>query len=186
MEQNPDLKLVKNSLKNLNEFGKIVDKYEESINRYIRRISNFPEEELKEILQEIFIKVWINLNEFDQNLKFSSWIYRIAHNEIISSYRKKVARGDDKKISIDENLFQIKDENSDLIKEINNKLTAQIIREHLNKMEQKYKEVLILKYFEDKSYEEISQILKIPSSTVGTLINRGKKIFKNSFNINQI
>ena len=77
-----DLQLVKLSLKDHQNFRYLVERYEPLLLRYMRRIANVSKEEAEDLLQEIFIKVYKNLNGFDQKLKFSSWIYRIAHNEI--------------------------------------------------------------------------------------------------------
>ena len=66
----------------------IMKKYEIPLKRYVGRISNFSQEEIEDILQEVFIKVYQNINDFDDSLKFSSWIYRITHNHVISKFRK--------------------------------------------------------------------------------------------------
>ena len=83
-----DAELVELALENQAYFSDIVYRYQTKLTYYIRRLSNFPDEEIEDILQDVFIKVYKNLNDFDQSLKFSSWIYRITHNEVISKYRK--------------------------------------------------------------------------------------------------
>ncbi len=173
-----DEELIKKSLEDLDFFGELVDRYEPKLKNYILRISAFSLEEAEEILQEVFLKVWKNMNDFSPDMKFSSWIYRIAHNETISAYRKSAARGEDKKMELDETLFEILPDKVDLTKEIDQKLNAHLVRKVLENMSENYREVLILYFLEDKSYEEISDILRKPMGTVATLLNRAKQNFR--------
>jgi RNA polymerase sigma-70 factor, ECF subfamily len=163
---------------NLEAFGKLIKSYEAKLKRYIMRISHFSEPEAEEILQEVFLKSWKNLNSYDSSLKFSNWIYRITHNETISSFRKHKSRGYDRTDSIDDSLFQLADDNIDFAKDLDRKHRSLEVRKSIQELPKKYKEVLVLRYFEDKSYDEISDILKKPAGTVATLINRAKKALK--------
>jgi RNA polymerase sigma-70 factor, ECF subfamily len=179
MSQNSsDEQLAKKSVNDLDAFAELIGRYEEKLIRYILRISNIRTEEAEEILQEVFLKAWKNINDFDPSLKFSSWIYRITHNETISHHRKRTTRGEDKKISIDDALFQVQSKELPIPEQLDQKLRAKQVHDAIDKMDEKYKEILILRYFEDKSYEEISDILKRPSGTVATLISRAKKQFE--------
>ncbi|PIU78076.1 MAG: hypothetical protein COS72_03485, partial [Candidatus Moranbacteria bacterium CG06_land_8_20_14_3_00_43_56] len=87
-----DEELVALTLKNQDFFSCIVERYEAKLTRYIRRISAATQEDAEDLLQEIFVKVYRNLYGFDPSLKFSSWIYRIAHNQVISQWRKTKSR----------------------------------------------------------------------------------------------
>ncbi|MCX6779834.1 MAG: RNA polymerase sigma factor, partial [Candidatus Magasanikbacteria bacterium] len=73
------------------------------------------------------------------------------------------------------------DEKFDLNEHIDNKQMREKISEGLSELKEKYREPLILYYFEQKSYEEISDILRLPRNTVGVLIMRGKEKLKESF-----
>ncbi len=84
-----DQEFVKVALKDRHAFSEIVHRYEAAIRRYVKRLGCKNENDVDDVLQEIFIKVFINLNDYDPNLKFSSWLYRIAHNETISFFRKR-------------------------------------------------------------------------------------------------
>jgi len=153
----------------------IMKRYEQKLMRYIKRISGVSQEDAEDILQEVFIKVYQNLNDFDNYLKFSSWIYRITHNHAISVFRKKKARAEGR-------IFEISDEEMnnissglDLEKEVDRKLNKEALKKVLNKLDSKYREVLMLKFLEERDYREISDIIKKPMGTVATLINRAKK-----------
>lgn len=171
-----DEEVVLKALQNMDMFEVIVERYEKKLLRYVHRISAFSPEEAEEILQEIFIKAWKNLNGFSTKLKFSSWIYRIAHNQTIDHFRKATARGDTESIQISEELYlPTKD---DLKKELDVKMSADAIAKVLAAMPEKYREVLVLHFLEDKDYLEICDILKCPKGTVAIRMSRAKKIFR--------
>ena len=87
-KQLSDREIVEKSLADIDYFSCLYDRYESRLFRYIKRIALVNDEQAHDILQEAFIKIWRNLNEFDQSLKLSSWIYRIVHNETVSCWRK--------------------------------------------------------------------------------------------------
>lgn len=170
-----DIDLVKLALSDQENFVYLIEKYEKPLFRYIRRISSFSSEDIEDLLQEVFIKVYKNLNGFDKSLKFSSWIYRIAHNEVISYYRKvKVRPAAFEGELNDEILDNIKSDFS-LEDILEKKFTKELVKQLLSQMDIKYREVLVLRYLEEKDYGEISDILKKPKGTVATLLNRAKK-----------
>ena len=176
-----DLTLIQLSLEDHRNFEVLMERYEPLLLRYIKRIANVSREEAEDLLQEIFIKVYRNLNGFDQKLKFSSWIYRIAHNEIVNHVYKQKVRSVVTSMD-DNNEHHLKQgkwtEESDAYFDLESKESSKRLRDALMELPEKYREVLILKFFEDKSYREISDILKKPEGTVATLINRAKKKFK--------
>ena len=169
-----DQELVALTLANQEHFLHIVNRYQQKLLSFILRISNVAPDEAQDLLQEVFIKVYKNLNGYDPRLKFSSWIYRITRNHVISNYRK--IKNKPQVLS-----WEFNEENlNGLTSEINiEKSTDQaLLREQitntLDQLKPKYREVLVLRYFEEKSYDEISDIIKKPRGTVGTLINRAK------------
>ncbi len=175
-QKNTDEELAQIANGNIDAFEELISRYETKLSRYIARIANFSEEENEEILQEIFIKVWKNINSFSADLKFSSWIYRIAHNETISIFRKAKSRGISTQVELTEELF-IPDK-IDFVKELDDKISSQNIQNILLEMDTKSREILVLKFLEEQSYEEISDILKLPLGTIATRINRAKKSFR--------
>ena len=173
-----DVELVGMSLIDSMHFLCLTKRYEDKLLRYIIRISKFSREDAEDVLQDVFIKTYFNLNDFDKDLKFSSWIYRIAHNEAVSAIRKKVVRPS---IALDvEDLVKFGD-SFDMTKEMDNALDRKMIDEALSKLDEKYREVLVLRFLDEKDYVEIADILKKPISTVGNLILRGKKLFKDEY-----
>ena len=177
-EDKTDEELAKLATEDQTYFLCIINRYQEKLFYYIRRISNVSIEEAEDILQDVFIKVYKNLNDFDVDLKFSSWIYRITHNQVISNFRKIQARPQNAGVDLNDDSYLKLASNLDIEYEVNNKLLKKNIYQILNSMDKKYKDVLVLKFFEEKDYKEISDILKIPMGTVASLMNRAKKKFR--------
>ncbi len=171
-----DEELVISSLSKQEDFKYIIERYEGKFSQYIRRKTTVSKEDIEDLLQDIFIKIYLNLRGFDTSLKFSSWGYRIAHNEIITWYRKKKIRP---QINFEdyeeENLINIFKEDTDIEKEFGKAELKKHIKEAIEKLDEKYKDIIVLRFLEEKEYEEISDILQIPLGTVSTLIHRGKK-----------
>lgn len=157
-------------------YSEIIRRYQTKLSHYLRKFFR-NQDELEDVLQEVFIKVYRNLYGFDIEKKFSSWIYRITHNEAINHLKKN----SNKNISLDEQEWEIVDNKFNLNDHIDKKQLREKITKGLFELKEKYREPLILYYFEQKSYEEISDILRLPRNTVGVLIMRGKEKLKESF-----
>ncbi len=158
--------------KNQEAYHEIMTRYQNKLLRYATHLVN-NEEEAKDVVQNSFIKAFVNLNSFNIAKNFSSWIYRIVHNEAMNVIAKR------KYESPIEEGFDIADENK---RDAQNNLEQQEIKEMAHRcfseMPILYSEPLSLFYLEEKSYEEISDILRIPIGTVGTRINRAKILMK--------
>jgi len=151
-------------------YAEIIKRYQTKLMRYATYIMG-DEHTGADIVQESFIKAYINLNGFDTKKKFSSWIYRIVHNEAMNILTKhKKQQPVDDQIDIDSGV-NVEDEF------IKNELISQA-HHCLDQMPVLYKEPLSLFYLEEKSYEEISDILRIPVGTVGTRVNRARGMMK--------
>ncbi len=111
-------------------------------------------------------------------MKFSSWIYRIVHNTTITEWKKSKSYGKDQQIKIDNELFENLPAGIDLVKKFQKGDNNKEIRKILNILPEKYSEVLVLKFLEEKNYNEISDILKKPPGTIATLIHRAQKAFR--------
>lgn len=177
-DEKTDEELAQLTLKDENFYAILVERYEEKLTRYILRISGGSKEDVEDTLQDVFISAYKNLNDFDPNLKFSSWIYRIAHNKVISHFRKVTARPRTVTYEGDGQLLNILASDLDIARDLERKYTGEEVKSILNELDEKYKEVLVLKFLEEKDYKEISDILEKPMGTVATLINRAKKQFK--------
>jgi RNA polymerase sigma-70 factor, ECF subfamily len=178
LKSQKDEELVVLSLNDAQVFGLLIDRYETKLKRYIHRLTNVSDDDVQDLLQDVFIKAYYNLNGFDTSLSFSSWMYRIAHNVVISQHRKIKARPQGHAISIDEDLLRVLASELETDKEVHLSYLQKNIQSVFAQMDIKYIEVLQLRYFEQKDYKEISDILKKPTGTVSTLLSRAKKQFK--------
>jgi len=179
-DKKSDKQLVRLTLKNTDHFECLVRRYEEKLSRYIRRLTHLDTETIEDLLQEVFLKIYKNLNDYDPDFPFSSWAYRIAHNEAVSHFRKSDKKPKTVQIDNEEgvNFLDILPDDINLRDDYVKKELAQKVRVLIDELPEKYRAVLILKFLEEKSYEEISDILKIPPGTVATQLNRAKAQFK--------
>ncbi len=170
-----DSELVELSKENPDFFEELVVRYERKLFSFVRRISYFSQEDIEDIVQEAFIKVYKSLNAFDNSFEFSTWIYRITRNTTFDAIRRKHTRPQSARLE-EEEILKIFRSGVDLEKE---KIVADDIskiKKIIEDMPIKYKEVFILKFIEEKSYEEIMDIIKKPKGTIATLISRGRKM----------
>jgi RNA polymerase sigma-70 factor (ECF subfamily) len=181
LNEKSDLELVKLTLLDQENFLYLVQRYEKKLLRFIQRISGLGPDDAQDLLQEVFIKVYQNLNDFDHGLKFSSWIYRITHNQVVSNYRKNKSRPQISLFDLDIESYENLASDFDVSQSMDQEILRQKMSKALDGLELKYKEVIILKYLEDRSYEEISDIIKKPLSTVGTLLRRAKQALAKEF-----
>lgn len=181
LKEKTDAELVNLSLKNPDHFVELVNRYEKKLFRYVRRLSGLESESIEDVLQEAFIKVYTNLNDYNPNFNFSSWAYRITHNETINYLKKNKKQfilpleTDDKETK---NLIDALESESNIMDETIRKELSEKVRKAINLLPEKYREILVLRYMEELDYREISDILRIPMGTVATTINRAKEKFK--------
>ncbi len=177
-----DAELVRRSLESPDEFRHIIEKYQEPLRRYVRRIARAGTDETDIILQDIFIKTYENLNDFDQDLTFSSWIYRISHNESIDHLRRNKRGGtslddaayDDESVTLAETIAA----DEDMTADIDKTFLRDNVKIVLDELDPQYRAVLVLRFLEERDYKEISDILRKPPGTIATLIHRAKKEFR--------
>lgn len=159
-------------------FGLLVERYEDKMLRYARRFL-FNQHDAEDAVQEVFLKAYINMRSFNSTRRFSPWLYRIAHNELLNSLRKKMH--EPIPFFDPDTLLPHPVAREQTDQPINEKELKELISANLDKLPQKYREPLVLYYFQDLSYQEISDILQIPVSTVGVRISRAKLALRNFF-----
>lgn len=166
--------LVQNG--NKDAYGELMLRFEPKINRYAHRFFR-EKEEITDLVQDVFIKAYVNIQSFDKTQKFSPWIYRIAHNEFVNKIAWKSIR----------NLVPLDGDDflglalaapEDTMREAMKLDDKRVMEKYLSELDEKYKTPIILFYYDDLSYDEISDILQIPPNTVGVRIKRGKDKLK--------
>ncbi len=184
-EKKSDEELAELSTDSEQAFHALIKRYEKKMLVYISRSTGGAPELSEDILQETFLKVYKNLNGFDSSLIFSSWLYRIAHNEIVNAHRKnkKDMLTDSMETALySDGLPAFISETVDISEVIISDEKILKIKELLFTLPTKYQDIIVLRYLEEKDYNEISDILKIPMGTVATQINRAKKKLKKIIN----
>ena len=173
----PDATLVARALRDPRAYGAIVRRFEAVLRRYVKRLLGRHGQAADDVVQDVFVKAYVNLNGYDQSRALGPWLYRIAHNEAVSYLRKRgrepsVIDGEDGQLI----LAKLRDENAFGAAP----LQDSGIHQALAGLAPRYRDVLLLRYVEDKSYDEISDILQMPPGTVATRIRRGLERLKSA------
>lgn len=165
------------------KFGVLMERYQAKLFRYGKKFMS-REDNIEDVVQDVFIKAYQNIKSFDVNQKFSPWIYRIAHNTYINAI-KKTSIGPSYIFDFDTLLSHTVVEDP-IVREREQKEIKEIVEQGLSQIEPKYREILVLYYIEDLSYKEIAEILHIPVGTVGVRIMRAKEILKEKYKSSKV
>ncbi|MCK5077689.1 MAG: sigma-70 family RNA polymerase sigma factor [Calditrichia bacterium] len=179
-----DKKIILNILLgNINEFKIIVEKYEKLVFHIINRLISSKNDK-EELYQEIFIKVFKNLESFRFQSKLSTWIGKIAYNTTLNFLGKRnssiidVVENEDMNLSMQKSDFKSPESFAE------EKNLALIVKEHINNLPDKYKMIISLYHMEDFSYSEISEIMNMPEGTVKNYLFRARKLLKEKMSLN--
>lgn len=160
-------------------FAWIMKKYKGPLQNLIFKMVN-DKNEVEDLIQEVFIKVFNSLRNYSQEYAFSTWIYRIAINNTIDYLRKKKLEtfsiNSDAEDDDDRPKFEIPDTSYSADASIILEQRQQIINDAINSLPDKYKKVIELRHKEELSYEEISEILNLPIGTVKAHLFRAREL----------
>ncbi|MEZ5401728.1 MAG: RNA polymerase sigma factor [Bryobacteraceae bacterium] len=154
---------------NVDAYNQLVSRWERRVYNYVVRLLGSREDAL-DITQDVFLKAWQNLAKLEDPAKFSSWLYRIAHNEAFSLLRKSRPDG--------EELFEPAPPSPGprmLPMETSLAVTAALAR-----LSAEQKEAVVLKVYEGFKFEEIAEILGCPASTVKSRVYTGLEVLKSA------
>ncbi|MDR1054650.1 MAG: sigma-70 family RNA polymerase sigma factor [Prevotellaceae bacterium] len=178
LQSEKDYKLVQQVLSgNEQAFARLMSRYKDSIYfMVLKMMSNKTDAE--DITLEIFFKAFRNIDSYNPEYAFSTWLFKIAQNTTIDFIRKRknnlisIDYDVEDELSISEHILQssILNPEETLIKEQEEIL----IKELIIKMKPKYQRLIELRYFKEYAYEEIAMELAIPIGTVKTQLFRAK------------
>lgn len=158
-------------------FGELIFRYEEKLKRYARRFL-VREEDVEDLVQDVFIKAYTNIQSFNLGLRFSPWIYRIAHNTFVNELKRKERYGST--IFDADTIFAFLPAKERADTNSLREDDKMIVSDSLSTLSPKLREVLVLHYFENLSYKEIAEVLQIPTTTVGVRVKRAKEKLQNT------
>lgn len=158
-------------------FIKTIDKHKKIIYKIVN--SYCPnKEDRKDLEQDIIIQLWNSFDKYNSNYRYSTWMYRIALNVAISFYRKEKKWSIKNDFYNEESIFKIEEDTSEKQTELNDHL--KLLQDFIHNLNELNKALMLL-YLEEKSYEEISEILGITKTNVATKISRIKLKLKKEF-----
>ncbi|MGK7388807.1 MAG: RNA polymerase sigma factor [Candidatus Cyclobacteriaceae bacterium M2_1C_046] len=160
-------------------FTELVEKYQRALYFHIMKMIK-DKEQVNDLVQEAFVKAFDNLNTYNTNYAFSTWLYRIATNHTIDYLRKKKL----KTLSIDEPMktrdgemqMQLEDESAGTDRNIIRKQRQNIVQNAIEDLPPKYRKVIEMRHMEEKSYQEIADVLDLPLGTVKAHIFRAREL----------
>ncbi|UFJ40704.1 RNA polymerase sigma factor SigW [Brevibacillus humidisoli] len=163
-------------------FAELVEIYKDKIFQLAYRMTG-NRQEAEDIAQETFLRVFANLHTYDESYKFSTWIYRIATDLCIDRGRKKKPDFSlDQQVEGTEGLdWYSRLSSTDKTPE-ENLMTQELqdtVQGALSQLSPKYRSIMILRYIEDLTLQEISAVLQLPITTIKTRIHRGREALRN-------
>ena len=175
-----DSRLIHSALSgNENAYKRLLQKYHDPIYNFIFRMVH-DRQQVEDLTQEAFIKAFASLKNFNEEYAFSTWLYKIATNNCIDYIRKRKlptysinkpiqSRDSDYTYEIPDFTFQ---PDRQIIAGQRTKLLQQAI----SRLPEKYKRVIHLRHTEERSYEEIAEMLRLPIGTVKAHIFRAREM----------
>lgn len=164
-------------------FRILFDKYRQPLYYHVLKLVR-DKEIIEDLLQEIFLKAFDNIASFNPDYAFSTWLYRITTNHSIDFLRKKKL----KTLSLDEPIqtkdgnmsIEIEDESTAADDLVMKKQRARILKEALDSLPDKYRDIIRMRHIDELSYQEIAELLDLPLGTVKAHIFRARELLYKS------
>jgi RNA polymerase sigma factor (sigma-70 family) len=160
-------------------YRKLRQKYHEPISNLIYRMIR-DKDEVEDLTQEAFIKAFMSLSSFNDEFAFSTWLYKIATNNCIDFIRRKKLQtfSIDKPIESKESdyIYELPDSTDGPDQDLIDRQRKKLLEDAINSLPAKYRHVIHLRHIEEKEYQEIAAILKIPLGTVKAHIFRAREM----------
>lgn len=154
-------------------FAKIYDFFIDPIYRYV--FYRVKDEEAEDLVETVFLKVWENIRQYKPGKKsFSAWIFRIAHNLVVDHYR---ASSNETRVELDENLPSHERQHNP-ISVAENVLHQHNLKKALKGLSKKYQDVIVYKFINELSNEEIARIMNKTEGSIRILQFRALKALR--------
>lgn len=163
-------------------FEELVKRYQRPIAGYVYRMLGDYDSSL-DVTQEVFIKVYNSLHRYSSDYKFSTWLYRIAHNAAIDHIRRNSANTQSLETESKDGAYQLQIESRDLSPEQQRerKEWRAEIQAVVKRLPPAYRELIVLRHSQDLSYDEIAQVTGLPLGTVKNRLFRAREMMRDIF-----
>ncbi len=178
-----DVELIAKAIRGREDgFEELVRRYQRPITAYVYRMLNDYESSL-DVTQEVFIKVYNSLEKYSSDYKFSTWLYRIAHNAAIDHMRRNSANLQSLETENDEGAYQMQIESPLLTPEQERERSEwrSEIEAVVKCLPAVYRELILLRHAQDLSYDEIAEVTNLPLGTVKNRLFRAREMMREIF-----
>ena len=153
--------------------AELMRRYEPKLMRYGNRfLAGQGGDALRQAVQDTFIRAYTNIEGYDPNQPFSSWMYRIAHNVFVDVLRQRTKQPT---FGFDfDRIFSHAEQGDSYFEEKEQEETRVLVEKALTSLAPAQREILVLYYFEELSYKEIADVLHVPIGTVGVRLKRAR------------
>ncbi len=154
-------------------FDELVKRYKDRLHNFVYRYMN-NQTLAEDVVQETMIKLYTHKHYYKPIAKFSTWIYTIAKNLALTELRKNKRKRTQSMWNNRGELIDIKSNEESLENKIQNELAVEELNKCLDEIPENFRIAVVLRDFQELSYQEISKILEIPIGTIKSRINRGR------------
>ena len=157
----------------VNAYNELVKRYKDRLLNFVLRYFNNVEQ-AEDVVQDTLIKLYTHASYYKNVAKFSTWIFTIAKNNALTELRKNKRKKTDSLWTEDGQIIDINSKEESLDSKVQNEIAIDQLNKFLDKIPENFRMAVVLRDFQELSYEEISKILEIPIGTIKSRINRGR------------
>jgi len=157
----------------INAYNELVNRYKDKLLNFVFRYFN-NREQAEDVVQETMIKLYTHASYYKNIAKFSTWIYTIAKNNALTELRKNKRKQTTSLWTNEGKPIDIEMKGESLEKTVHNQIAVEELNKYLDEIPENFRVAVVLRDFQELSYEEISKILEIPIGTIKSRINRGR------------
>ncbi len=157
----------------INAYNELVKRYKDRLFNFVFRYFNNAEQ-AEDVVQDTLIKLYTHASYYKNIAKFSTWIFTIAKNNALTELRKNKRKQTDSLWTEDGKVIDINSKEESLESKVQNEIAIDQLNKFLDEIPENFRMAVVLRDFQELSYEEISTILEIPIGTIKSRINRGR------------
>lgn len=157
----------------INAYNELVKRYKDRLLNFVFRYFN-NREQAEDVVQDTLIKLYTHASYYKNIAKFSTWIFTIAKNNALTELRKNKRKQTDSLWTEDGKVIDINSKEQSLDVKVQNEIAINQLNKFLDEIPENFRMAVVLRDFQELSYDEISKILEIPIGTIKSRINRGR------------